>query len=261
VPKSHSEKKLISIIICTYNSQKTIKDTINSILIQNYKNYEIIIIDNTSSDNTIRIIKDYRLKNIRIFISRDTGIYNAINKGIKKSVGDIISILHSDDFYYNSFTLLNISKLFQKRDVDIVYGDLFYVSRNNKKLILRYWKSGIYKKGSFFKGWSPAHPTFFCKKKTYMQGKLYREDLGNSADIELMYRYLEIFKFKFYYLNKVLIAMRYGGSSNKNIKNIISQNMQILKFLKIYGNVYKILLFILYKIFNRLTQIFLAKRY
>ena len=94
-----------------------------------------------------------------------------------------------------------------------------------------------------------------------MQGKLYREDLGNSADIELMYRYLEIFKFKFYYLNKVLIAMRYGGSSNKNIKNIISQNMQILKFLKIYGNVYKILLFILYKIFNRLTQIFLAKRY
>jgi glycosyltransferase involved in cell wall biosynthesis len=250
---------LISIIICTNNSERTIKDTINSIVIQKYKNYEIIIIDNFSTDNTIKIIKAYKLRKVRIFISSDNGIYNAINKGIKKSYGEIISILHSDDFYYNSSTLFSIIKIFKEKKIDIVYGDLIYVKKHNTKSIIRYWKSDSYKYGSFYKGWSPAHPTFFCKKEKYIKGKFYREDLNNSADIELMYRYLELLKFKSYYLNKILIVMRYGGASNKSIKNIINQNIKIIKFLKIYKNVYKILIFILCKTINRLIQIITAK--
>jgi glycosyltransferase len=122
------KKPLISIIIATNNSEKTIKDTLGSIEKQIFKNYEVIVIDKKSTDNTIKIIKNKKLK-CRIYIGRDTGIYDAINKGILKSKGSIISILHSNDYYYNKYTLLNVVKSFHENNVDIVYGDLLYVKK------------------------------------------------------------------------------------------------------------------------------------
>ena len=122
---------LISIIIVTKNSEKTIADTLASIKKQIFKNYEIIVIDKKSADNTIKIVKNKKLKS-RIYIGTDKGVYDAINKGILKAKGNIISILHSDDFYHDKYTLLNVSKTFHKDNVDIVYGDLLYVKKTNK---------------------------------------------------------------------------------------------------------------------------------
>ena len=142
---------LISIILATNNSENTIANTLASIKKQIFKNYEIIVIDKKSTDNTIRIIRKKKLKS-RIYIGRDTGIYDAINKGILKSKGNIISILHSDDFYYDKYTLLNVSKTFYKHNVDIVYGDLLYVKKNNKNFVIRYWRSGTFVKNLFIRG-------------------------------------------------------------------------------------------------------------
>jgi glycosyltransferase involved in cell wall biosynthesis len=251
---------LISIIIATNNSENTIANTLASIKKQIFKNYEIIVIDKKSTDNTIRIVRKKKLK-IRIYIGRDAGIYDAINKGILKSKGKIISILHSDDFYHDKYTLLNVSKTFYKHNVDIVYGDLLYVKKNNKNFIIRYWRSSTFAKNLFIRGWSPPHPTFFCTKKTYVAGKLYKTNIGNSSDIELMYRYLEIIGFRSKYLKKILVVMRYGGMSNNSIRKIIFQNLGILKFLKIDKNLFAILNFFAHKLINRFMQFLYARKY
>ena len=253
--KSFKKKNpLISIIIATYNSENTISDTLDSVKKQIFKNYEIVVIDKKSTDNTIKIVKKNKLKS-RICIGRDAGIYDAINKGILKSKGSIISILHSDDYYYDKYTLLNVIKVFQKKKVDIVYGNLLYVKKNNKNFIIRNWKSSIFKNNLFVKGWSPPHPTFFCKKKNYRIAGLYKKNIGTYADIELMHRFLQKKQFKFYFLNKVLVVMRYGGISNNSIKNILQQNLNTLKFLKIINNPFLIFIFFISKIYLRIKQI------
>ena len=144
---------LITIITPTYNSEKTINSNLNSIAEQTYQNFEHLIIDNLSSDNTIETIKNNNSKKIIIYSEKDNGIFNAINKGIQKSKGDIISILHSDDFFFNKYVLKNVVDAFNLNGVDAVYGDLLYVRRKQINNIVRFWKSSNYKSGIFLKGW------------------------------------------------------------------------------------------------------------
>ena len=244
----------ISIITPTFNSQETIKDNINSIIRQDYKNWEQIIIDNISTDETLNIVSQFNNNKITFVSEKDKGIFDAINKGILKASGDIISILHSDDFFYDNTSLSNIINCFINNQTDIVYGNLIYVKKSNKEKILRYWKSNQYKKGIFFKGWSPPHPSFFVKKKVYEQHGNYNISLGNSSDFDLMYRFLEINKIHSIYIDKIIVSMRYGGKSNKNIKTILSQNLIIFNILKINKNIFKIISFIFFKLINRFKQ-------
>ena len=250
---------LISIIIPTYNSEITIQSNLDSIKEQTYTSHEIIVLDNNSSDETINLIKKNNFKNIRIIIEQDNGIYDAINKGIIASSGDLISILHSDDTYYDTNVLKNVVNSFGENNIDIVYGDLVYVKKNDTNYILRYWKPGVFRENIFLKGWQPPHPSFFAKKKLFISKGLYKTEIGNSADVELMYRFLQTYKIKSYYLNKTLVKMRYGGTSNKNIRNIIKQNFQIIKFLKIYNNLFKVMIFFICKLFERLKQFVVKK--
>jgi glycosyltransferase involved in cell wall biosynthesis len=245
----------VSIITPTFNSAKTIQSNLDSIKAQSFKDYQLIIIDNNSEDETLEFIKKNNITNIKFLIEEDLGIFDAINKGIKISHHEIISVLHSDDFYNNENVLKDVVEAFNEQmNNDIVYGDLMYVKKENIDINLRYWKPGIYRKGLFFKGWHPPHPSFFAKKKLFENYGYYDLNNGNSADVELMFRFLNTHNLKFKYLNKTLIKMRYGGASNKDVFSIIKQNVQIIKFLKIHRNIYKISIFILYKILDRLKQ-------
>lgn len=246
-------KKKITVITPTFNSANTILANLASVKNQKYKNLEHIIIDNKSVDGTLNLIKKHNDKRIKIVSEKDNGIYDAINKGIKLAKGEIISILHSDDKYYNNHTLLNIINNFEDRNIDIIYGDLLYTKKNNLNKIIRYWKSTNYIQGMFFKGWSPPHPSFFVKKKIHQKFGLYSTKIGNSADIELMYRFLELKKVNSKYINKILIKMRYGGQSNKNFFEILKQNFQILNFLNL-KNPISVIKFIYFKFINRALQ-------
>ncbi len=241
-----------SIITPTFNSEKTISKNINSIISQSFKDWEQIIIDNSSTDNTIDLVKKFKNTNIKIISEKDDGIYNAINKGILNSKGEIISILHSDDYFHSDDVLNSINDIYQNRNIDIVYGDLLYVNKNYKPL--RYWKSNKYHEKSFLLGWSPPHPSFFVKKKLHDLYGLYSENLGNPADFEMMYRFLYKNNISNYYFNKILVEMRYGGVSNNKIFNIISQNITILKILNIHLKPVKVFKFLIFKIINRLKQ-------
>ena len=243
----------ISIITATSNSQNFIGSNINSINDQTYKNYEHIIIDNNSQDNTLEIIKNNG-KNVKIISEKDNGIYDAFNKGIDLSTGEIISIINSDDYFADEKVLEEVSKVFNNYDVDIVYGDLKYVKRGNTNKNVRYWKSNSYIPNSFQNGWAPPHPTFFVKKKIYENLGKYKLNLGNSSDFELMFRFLEKNNIKSFYLNKLMVIMRTGGLSNKNYLDIIKQNIIVLDILNIKNNITKIIKFCLFKLFNRLKQ-------
>ena len=246
---------VFSIVIATFNSEKNINQTLNSIKNQNFKNFELIIVDKNSSDKTIDIIKKYKFKNIKIIRKNDKGIYDALNIGIRNSKGAIISILHSNDQFFKKTVLNDVNDAFKLNDVDIIYGDLVYYDKKMKKL-LRYWKSGNFKNFSFNKGWSPPHPSFFVKRKIYLKYGLYKTNIGTSSDIELMHRFLQKKKISFKYLNKILIKMRYGGKSNESIKTIINQDIKIIKFLKL-NSLYKIIYYLVNKILNRINQFFI----
>ena len=154
----------ISIITPTFNSENFISSNINSIKIQTYNNFEHIIIDNKSKDKTLEIIKNEG-KNSKIISESDNGIYHAFNKGITLATGDVISIINSDDYLADDKVLENVISVFNSHDIDIVYGNIKYVKRDNKNKIVRFWRSSTYIPKMFYLGWSPPHPSFFVKKK------------------------------------------------------------------------------------------------
>lgn len=205
----------ISIITICYNAEKTISKTLDSIKNQSYQNYEHIVIDGGSSDKTLELVKKANISN-KIISESDKGIYDAFNKGINNSSGEIIGFLNADDTYYDKDSLNIIAKSFNK-NIDCVFGDLIYINSNNN--VRRIWKGSEFKKGSFKNGWMPAHPTFYCKKKKYQKNGLYDDKFKIAGDFELMMRFLEKYNIKSKYISKKLIKMKLGGISNKSIKS------------------------------------------
>lgn len=247
-----------SIITPTFNSSQNIKKNLISVIDQNYSDWEQIIIDNNSNDNTLDIIKKINCQKIRVISENDNGIYDAINKGIKYATGDLIFILHSDDYFYANNILNEIVSLFKIKNPEVVYGNLLYVNKNY--LPLRFWKSSMYERDLFFKGWSPPHPTFVTKKSNYKKYGAYISGFGNSADVELMYRFLQINKLSSIYLDKTFVCMKYGGISNKNLLSVLRQNIILLKIFKIHFNFFKIIKFFFFKLTNRVKQFVDAKK-
>ena len=214
----------ISIITTSYNSSKTIRDTIDSVVSQDYENIEYIIIDGKSTDDTIEIIKSYG-DSISYFISEeDDGLYDAMNKGVRVATGDVVGILNSDDFYYNNHVISDVAEVFTFNDVDSVYGDLLYVDTVNIDSIRRYWKSGDFKFKNMRKGWTVPHPTFFVKKDIYNKYGLYSIRLKSASDYEMIIRLLYKNKISVSYLPKILVKMRIGCISNYSIWNGLRGN-------------------------------------
>ena len=205
----------ISIITISFNSEDTISKTINSVKSQTYNQFEYLLIDGGSIDRTLNIVKeqDYISK---IISEPDKGIYDALNKGIKNSTGEIIGFLNSDDTFYDENTLHHIVDAFDD-NTDCVFGDLIYTDKNGN--IKRVWKGSAFKMGAFKKGWMPAHPTFYCRRSVYEKLGLYDDSFKIAGDFELMLRFLEKFNIRSKYIPKTLVNMRVGGASNNGLKS------------------------------------------
>jgi len=224
-----------SIITVTYNSEKTLNDTIKSVLSQEYSDIEYIIIDGNSKDSTVDIVKSYGDKISKFVREKDKGIYDALNKGIKISSGDIIGILHSDDFFAESSTLEKINKKFNENNCDGVYGNIEYVSVDNPNKTIRYWNADSCSPGKFKYGWHPPHTSLFLKRMVFEKYGLYRTDLTIASDYEAMLRYIHKYGIKLAYLPEVLVKMRLGGASNKSIKNLIITTIEDYKAWRLNG--------------------------
>ena len=216
----------VSIVTPTYNSAKTIVDTILSVNKQDYANIEHIIIDGGSKDNTLELIRNTPNRVKKIISEPDKGIYDAMNKGVALATGDIVGILNSDDFYNSNDVIAKVVKTFQEGEYEGVYGDLEYVDARNTNRVVRYWESKAYKEGLFKKGWHPAHPTFFVQKEVYDKYGNFNLKYKIGADYEIMLRFIEKNRIKVAYIPETLVKMRVGGASNQSIKNIIKANIE-----------------------------------
>jgi len=217
---------LVSVVTVVYNNASTIRDAIESVLLQDYPNLQYILIDGGSTDGTVEIINEYRSRIHTIISEKDTGIYNAMNKGLKLCQGEWTAILNSDDVYASPDVLSKVNEVFENPEYDAVYGNLVYVASDNLNRIIRYWKSGKYNRDSFLYGWMPAHPAFFIRTKYYHQYGFFREELHISADYELMVRMLFKNNLHACWIPNVLVKMRSGGKSDGNISSRIRANQE-----------------------------------
>jgi glycosyltransferase involved in cell wall biosynthesis len=217
----------ISIITITYNSEKTVEDTIKSVVSQDFPNVEYLIIDGLSKDKTLQVVNKYSAYIDKVVSEKDKGLYDALNKGIKHATGEVIGMLHSDDVYANNQVLSKVAQQFAiDPTLEAVYADLVFVDRENTDKVLRTWKSGAYKEDAFKQGWMPPHPTFFVKKSVYERLGGFNLDLKLSADYELMLRFIHKEKIKIAYLPEIIVKMRMGGISNTSFFVKLKANME-----------------------------------
>lgn len=221
----------ISIVTVCYNSVETIKETLESVLNQEYDNYEYIVIDGKSNDGTLQIIKEYEEKfngKMRYISEKDNGIYDAMNKGIKMSTGEIIGLLNSDDYYINKYTLKKINENFTN-DVDGTYANIIMLEDKALNIPERKLSSG---EGSYQFGWVPIHPTLYLKRYVYEDIGLYNQKYPISADYEFMIKLLRTKKYKLKYINDFLVCMRSGGASTDGLKGRIDSLKEAYHALK-----------------------------
>ena len=213
----------ISVVTVVFNGEKTIRETIESVLSQDYANVEYIVVDGNSTDSTVRIVKSYGDRVAKFVSEQDQGIYDAMNKGIQFATGDIIGLLNADDLFARSDILSQVVAAFQRSGADAVYGDLQYFDGTTDR-VTREWRSGNYRPGLFLWGWMPPHPTFFIRRGWYQKYGGFRLDMGTAADYELMLRMVHKRGAKLAYVQQVLVRMRTGGVSNVSLKNRLVAN-------------------------------------
>lgn len=248
----------ISIITVSYNSAATIADTVRSVAAQNYQDIEHLIIDGKSKDTTIEVVEKNRHPHLILTSEPDSGIYDAMNKGLGRASGEVIGFLNSDDFFVDNSVLEKIAAAFEDESVEACYADLVYVKPDNSRVV-RHWKSKNFIKGDFAKGWCPPHPTFYVRRSALERWGLFDQSLKLAADAEFMMRYLERGGVKSVYIPYVLVRMRLGGATNNNLGNIIKQNQEIFIALKNNEVNFSLISFLVHKIFRKTWQFMSAR--
>lgn len=203
----------VSIITVVYNGELYLEQTILSVLSQQYRNIEYIIIDGLSSDNTLNIIKKYEKKLTYWTSEKDNGIYDAMNKGIKVATGEIIGILNSDDYYVNNNVIdIVVSNYIYNKKPDILFAimDFFNPKTNLFKSIIPDLNLLKY-------DMSINHPTCFVKRTLYENIK-FDTSYRICADYDLMIKFYKLNK-SFHFINEKLLIMRIGGASDNFFKS------------------------------------------
>ena len=207
----------VSIITSCYNREATIR-AIESVLSQDYPNIEYIIIDGASKDNSLNIINEYKDRITTIISEPDHGMYEAINKGIRLATGDIIGLVHSDDFLFSPQTISHIVNKLNETKADFLYGDGLFVNAENTDKVVRNWIGGNYRQWKVKHGWLPLHPTCYIRKETMQSRGLYNESYKIAADSDLLFRYLQGGDLTVTYLKEYIIKMRMGGLSTDKVR-------------------------------------------
>ena len=216
----------ISVATAVYNRRDTVADAILSVQKQTYENVEHVIQDGGSTDGTLEIIERLAGPQVRLESAPDGGIYDAINKAIARATGDVVGLMHSDDFFASDHILEHIAQAFEDPDIDGVYGDLEYISATDSTKVIRYWESGEYHPDRLKQGWMPPHPTLYLRRKIFDRHGLYDTSFRIAADYEAMLRYLVRGKIKLAYVPEVFVKMRVGGESNKSLRHILRKSRE-----------------------------------
>ena len=242
----------ISVITAVLNNKDHLESCLKSISSQTYPDIEHIIIDGGSTDGTLDVIQkvmsqrsadtnheslitDHVTRPMRVVSEPDSGIYDALNKGIRMATGDVVGFLHADDLYATDGVLKTVAECFERQSIDSCYGDLLYVDKDNTERTIRYWRSGDFSPNLLRKGWMPPHPTFFVRREVYEKCGVFDTSFKIAADYELMMRFLGRYGISTCYIPEVLIKMRMGGASNRSISNILLKSSEDLRIMRMHN--------------------------
>lgn len=244
----------ISIITITYNSEKTLTDTLESVLAQTYKEIEYIVVDGASKDRTMDIVKKYEPLfegKMRYVSEPDKGLYDAMNKGMRMATGDVVGILNSDDFYTGKEVLQRVAEVFQEGNVDAVYGDVHYVKPVDLSHFVRYYSSKPFRRWMMRLGFMPAHPSFYCRREVYRKYGTFNTSYKVAADFENLLRLIFVNRIRIHYIPMDFVTMRTGGASSSGLsshKQIMHDHLRALKENGVYSNVFLLGLRYIYKV-------------
>jgi len=222
----------LSLITVTYNSAETLQNTIKSVRSQQINGLEYIVIDGGSVDGTLELLAESSDVVSHWISEPDSGIYDAMNKGVKLTTGEIIGFLHADDCFANTNILGEIIRRFSINDIDFLYGDLEYITTTKPSKVLRYWQSGEFSTSMLKWGWMPPHPTVYFKRGLIDKVGLFNTSYTIAADYEWMLRCLNTPAINVQYWPQVVVQMRVGGASNKNLSRIIKKSREDYRAIK-----------------------------
>jgi glycosyltransferase involved in cell wall biosynthesis len=225
----------ISVVTAVYNRADTVGQAIASVQAQVYPHVEHLIIDGGSTDKTMENVRKYTRAAMRVISEPDEGIYDALNKGIANSTGDVIGVMHSDDFFANAFVLNKVAQEFADPAVGAVYGDLDHVSASDPTKVVRHWKSGNFSKNRLRWGWMPPHPTLFLRRDVFVRLGSYDTSYRIAADYDAILRFLGKGGVRARYIPEVLVKMRVGGESNKSLDRVIRKSREDYRALRSSG--------------------------
>jgi glycosyltransferase involved in cell wall biosynthesis len=239
----------ISIITVCFNSSKTIEKTFQSIKNQSYQNIEYIVVDGGSSDDTLKIIKNYSSCISNYISESDKGLYDAMNKGIAMATGDIIGILNSDDIFVDNYVLEKVAKFHTKNSIDASVGNITQFNKNDK--VIRKYSAKNWSPNKLKIGFMPAHPAIFFKRDLFENYGKYRLDFVSGADYELIIRFFLRNKITWKYSDITTTAMLIGGISSSGYKSYKLISREIKKALDLNNikfSYFKVLLRVIWKL-------------
>ena len=229
----------VTIITSCYNREATIRDAIRSVLAQDYHDIEYIIVDGASTDRSLEVIKSELPSSLlvgieggfKVISEPDHGMYEAINKGIRAATGDVIGLLHSDDFLYDNHVVSRIVERMEETGADFLYGNGLFVNAENTDKVVRKRIGGNYRIWKVRHGWLPLHPTCYIRREVIERRGLYNETYKIAADSDFLLRYLLGGDLTVAYLNEFIVRMRMGGLStdSKRRKQMWDEDIRMFR--------------------------------
>ena len=234
----------VSIITAAFNRATTIKRALLSVKSQTYENIQIALIDGASTDETISKAQTILEKTDIVISEPDEGIYDALNKGLKISDGEIIGFLHSDDLFYDNDVISKVADVFADDSVDIVYGDACFFSGQNSKKVKRRYRSSELTLKNLAWGKMPAHPSIYIRRRIYDEIGYFETNFKIAGDYEFLCRLAKHKNLKSVYLPYPFVKMQFGGASTSGLSSTILLNKEVLRAIRqngIYTNLFMVL--------------------
>jgi glycosyltransferase len=225
----------ISVITAVFNRAQTVGQALSSVQTQTWSHVEHVVIDGASSDGTLAILHAHQDRIAVLISEKDAGIYFALNKGLAQVTGDVVGLMHSDDFFADDRVLEKVAAALADPTVDGVYADLDYVAKDVPSKIIRHWRSGTYSRRKLSFGWMPPHPTVFLRRSVIERWGGFDTSFRIAADYDAMLRYLGKGNIRMAYIPEVFVKMRVGGESNRSLARILRKSREDYRALRKNG--------------------------
>ncbi len=219
----------VTVITACLNRVATVGEAIQSVAEQSHGDIEHIVVDGGSTDGTLEVVKGYGSAISRLLPGPDRGLYDALNKGVLASSGDLIGFLHSDDFYADRDVLRTVVGEMTRGTLDAIYGDVAFVTPDRPHRVTRIYSSRRFRPARIAWGWMPAHPALFVSRRLFERFGLFKTDYRIAADFEFVARVFGRGDIRHAYLPQILVKMRTGGISTRGWRSTLILNREVLR--------------------------------